>query len=54
MSAILALDQSAAYDMVDHEILINKMRLIGMNVNAINWMKSYLSNRRQCVEVDGF
>ena len=52
-AVVLQLDQSAAYDMVDHPILIGKLEILGFDCNAINLMKSYLNNRRQMVEIDG-
>ena len=38
-----------AFDTVDHGILINKLHAIGVSSTA--WFKSYLTERKQCVEV---
>lgn len=47
---ILALfDFSKAFDTVNHSILIEKLKIIGFSANALSWMGSYLSGRRQCV-----
>ena len=46
-------DLSAAFDTVPHQILIEKLRLYGFSKQAIKWMESYLSNRKQFVEVSG-
>ena len=51
---IIVIDQSAAYDVIDHDILIDKMRILGFDNNTIEYYKSYLRRRRQSVLVDGF
>ena len=52
-AVVLQLDQMAAYDMVDHKILLGKLKIIGFDSNAINLMDSYLCDRRQFVEIEG-
>ena len=42
---LLLLDLSAAFDSLDHNILISRLRSIGFNGAALNWLISYLSNR---------
>ena len=51
--AILALDQSSAYDLIDHRILLSKLQILGFDREALSWFTSFLSNREQCVYVDG-
>ena len=50
---VCLLDMSAAFDLVDHDLLLRKLRLYGFNEEAIGWLSSYLSNRRQCVSING-
>ena len=53
MVGVLFCDQSAAFDLCDHDILIEKLRLMGVEDTALNWIRSYLSNRKQSCLVDG-
>ena len=52
ISAALLLDLSAAFDLVDHEILVGKLRLYGLGPSAIKWIISYLKDRTQYVQVE--
>ena len=38
---------------MDHEILLLKLRHLGFKYSAINWFKSYLTDRFQCTRVNG-
>ena len=48
---MIFIDLRKAFDTVDHDILLDKLRAIG--VSSIDWFSSYLSNRSRCVEVNG-
>ena len=47
------LDLSAEYDLASHVLILQKLELYGFEPSTINWMKSYLSCRTQCVYIDG-
>ena len=43
------IDLSKAFDTVDHQILIKKLQYYGIDGTALEWFKSYLSNRKQYI-----
>ena len=51
---LLLLDLSAAFDTVDHHVLLTRLNHdMGLNGVALSWFKSYLSDRCQAVHIDG-
>ena len=53
MVGVLLCDQSAAFDLCDHNILVQKLRLMGVEDSAAAWILSYLSDRKQSCFIDG-
>ena len=49
---LVLLDLSAAFDTVDHRLLLDKLHEIDIRENAHRWIQSYLSQRTQAVKVD--
>jgi len=47
------MDLQKAFDTVDHEILCNKMRVMGFRGPINDWFISYLRGRSQCVSIGG-
>jgi hypothetical protein len=52
LSAALLLDLSAAFDVVDHKILLEKLKLYNFSTKTLQWFQSYLHNRTQYVLVE--
>ena len=50
---VVFLDMSAAFDMVSHRVLLQKLLLYGFDITSFTWVKSYLSDRKQTVCIDG-
>ena len=50
---MVLLDLQKAFDTVDHSILIIKLKAMGFGEVALRWIRSYLSNRVQMVDING-
>ena len=46
-------DLKKAFDVCSHEILVMKLSKMGVSGVALDWFKSYLSDRYQCVDING-
>lgn len=53
ITGVVFLDFSAAFDIIDHDLLLTKLSCYGFEKSAITWMYSYLSNRTQTVFFNG-
>ena len=52
VTCLVLLDLSAAFDTVDHQLLLNRLKhRFGVVGKAYDWIKSYLSDRTQQVVV---
>ena len=47
------IDMSAAFDVVDTDLLLQKCKLYNFNRNTVQWLWSYLSERSQCTYIGG-
>ena len=46
------IDLKKTLDTINHEILLHKLKLYGINDTYLEWFKSYLSNQKQCIVYD--
>ena len=50
---VIYTDFAKAFDRVPHQRLLRKMKDIGITGDILAWVESFLSGRKQCVQVDG-
>ena len=50
---VIYLDFAKAFDKVDHCILLNELKKIGINGKVGLWIPEFLSKRQQCLAVNG-
>jgi hypothetical protein len=51
---LVLLDLSAAFDTIDHHILLSRLKSrVGVDGPALQWVSSYLEDRYQAVSIDG-
>ena len=50
-TGMILIDLQKAFDTINHDILINKMELIGFSKETTKWFESYLSNRKFLVHI---
>ena len=51
--ALVAVDLTAAYEMVNHDILWEKCRILNFDKNTLQFLRSFLATRSQLIEIDG-
>ena len=53
LAAVVMLDLSPAFDTVDHQRLLFKLKhYFGINGNVLKWLTSYLNNRTSAVVIN--
>ena len=52
INGVLFLDLKKAFDTVNHDILIEKLKLYGFQKQSLSWFKSYLKDRKQFCKIN--
>ena len=52
LTGCVMVDFRKAFELVDHKILLNKLKCYRCDVNCLLWFESYLSNRSQRVSLN--
>jgi retron-type reverse transcriptase len=53
-TGVLFLDFKKAFDMVNHTILLSKLKVYKLDDLSLNWFRSYLSERFQKVIINNY
>ena len=53
ISALVFVDYKKAFHLIDHEILLTKLKEYGLESGEVQLFKNYLSYRKQYVQIDG-
>ncbi|CAB4030149.1 Hypothetical predicted protein, partial [Paramuricea clavata] len=51
LSGILLIDFRKAFDLISHDLLLQKLAIYGIKNSTLQWFKSYLTERKQLVSI---
>ena len=54
VTTCIFIDFSRAFDSIDHDIFLRKLKLYGMSEKCIAFLSSYIGGRTQCTRVNGY
>ena len=52
VTAVILLGMSKAFGSINHDILLAKMKDVGVSSTCLAWFESYLSERHQAVRIN--
>ena len=53
LTGLVFLDLSKTFDTLDHSLMLDKLSAFGFNRSPVQWFNSYLTDRSQCVCING-
>ena len=53
LTGFLMVDLFKAFDLVDHSLLLHKLKIYRCSEEALDWFTFYLSKRTQKVDING-
>ncbi len=51
LTGLVLLDLQKAFDMVDHQLLLHKLKLYNVSGHALKWFSSYFLDRKQALQI---
>ena len=54
VTGLVFIDYKKAFDLIDHKLLLSKLRALGVGESSLLLFRDYLSGRRQFVNIDGY
>ena len=52
LTGAIYIDLKKAFDTIDHNLLLAKLRRYGIDSQPLRWIDSYLKDRQQTVEIE--
>ena len=52
VTGMILIDLQKAFDMINHDIILKKLSIIGFSDHTVKWLQSYLSNRKFMVNLE--
>ena len=49
-NVVIFINLANVFDMVDHSIIVGRLRIIGFSEGSLAWFTNYLSQRGQCIK----
>ncbi|CAB4020325.1 Hypothetical predicted protein, partial [Paramuricea clavata] len=53
INGVVFIDLKKAFDTIDHQIILQKLKNYGIDENSLTWFHSYLTDRTQKCQVNG-
>ena len=54
VTGLVFIDYKKAFDLIDHKLLLSKLKALGVGERSLPMFRDYMSGRRQFVNIDGY